>query len=153
MTTFAPRDYPIMELAIALDSKPQEQIQEGDIAAMRRPDIGIGLAEANLYLWLLVEGYEHYEWRGLTWPIYEPFDPTGEYDGSGYTRYDKRRYSIPLARLQQVFPALDLVAARDPAQAYQPFYTIDTDNNLWLTDSTPFDIAGLVFDKENGVYL
>jgi len=154
MTTFMPRDYPVIEMAIALWSMVPERPQEGDIMATRKPGIGIGLKEANLFLWLLVEGLEAWEFGQLKISNYEPLDPTGQYDpASAYTRYDKHRYCIPMTRLQTVFPSLDLVKVRDPVQAYQPFYTLDTDNNLWLTDRAPFTHEGLIFDKALGVYL
>lgn len=152
--SFTPREYPTAEIAIALWSMAPERIQEGDIVTWRRPDIGVGLQEHKLYLWMLVDGFEISELPALKMPVWEPFDPTGEYEpSSAYTRYDKRRYNIPLTRLQTVYPALDLNRCRDPNDGYQPFYTIDTDNHLWLTDTTPFQATGLIFDRVEGVYL
>lgn len=153
MTTFAPREYPVIEIAIANWSEAPEHIQEGDICGARRPNIGIGLAEAKMWLWLLVDGFESSELKGLTWPVYEPYDPTGEYDGPTYIKYDKRRFNIPFARLAELYPSIDLNRCRDINDAYQPFYTLDTDNNLWLTDTTPFQASGLIFDNVMGVYL
>lgn len=154
MTTFTPREYPTVEIVVCAHSEVPERRQEGDILAVRRPDIGIGLAEAKLYLWLLVQGLAANEYDHLDDSIYEPFDPTGEYDPrSAYPLFDKRRYCIPFTRLQAVFPTLDLSKARDTNDPYQPFYTIDEDNNLWLTDRTPLAAEGLVFDKVNGVYI
>jgi hypothetical protein len=151
---YLPRDYPIAEMALAVYSMAPEHVQEGDIMAARAPDIGIGLKEAKRYLWLLIDGLELFEFGALSAAVYEPFDPTGAYDPhSAYTKFDRARYCVPLERLQTVFPSLDLNRARDEADAYQPFYTIDTDNNLWLTDLTPLPIEGLVFDKVNGVYI
>lgn len=154
MSSFSPREYPTVEISIALWNMAPERIQEGDICAWRRPQLGIGLKEAKQWLWLLIDGLEFNEYPELTMAIYEPFDPTGDYTPlSDYTRYEKRRYNIPLARLQTVYPALDLNRCRDLNDAYQPFYTLDTDNNLWLTDTTPFQATGLIFDNINGVYM
>jgi hypothetical protein len=151
---YLPRNYPVAEIGIALWSMVPEHVQEGDILEVRQPDLGIGLKEAKQCLWLLVDGMEQFEYGELKEGLYEPFDATGAYDPPGdYTRFDRNRYCVPLARLQTVFPSLDLNRARDDADAYQPFYTLDTDNNLWLTGLTPLAIEGLVFDKVNGVYL
>ena len=120
----------------------------------RRPMVGIGLKEAKTFLWLLVDGLAAWELPELTHVLMEPLDPTRLYEPpENYTRYDKRRFSIPLERLQTIYPSLDLNRARDENDAYQPFYTLDTDNNLWLTSQPPLQATGLVFDKAYGVYL
>ena len=152
--SFTPREYPTAEIAIALWNMAPERIQEGDIVAWRRPGPGVGTKEHELFLWMLIDGLEVSELPALTMPIWEPFDPTGEYEpASAYTLYEKRRYNIPLTRLKTIYPALDLDRCRDLNDGYQPFYTIDADNHLWLTDSTPFQATGLIFDRVEGVYL
>jgi len=153
MVDYKPRSYPTAEVAIALFSGQGERLQEGDITSVRKPQIGIGLKEAKTRLWLLVQGPQYIEYAGLKEKVTEPIDPTRLYEDQAYIKYDKRRFCIPLARLIQVFPTLDLAKARDLGQAYQPFYTLDTENHLWLTDRIPLDTAGLVFDKALGVYL
>jgi len=153
MVDFAPRNYPIAEIAICLWSMDGERLQEGDITSVRKPQIGIGLKEASRFLWLLIEGPEYIGYAGLKEKVTEPIDPTRLYEDQAYIKYDKRRYSIPLDRLKIVFPALDLARCRDLDDKYQPFYTLDDDNKLWLTDRIPLDTAGLVFDKALGVYL
>ena len=153
MAIFVPRDYPTMEIAIALWSVLPERVQEGDIVAVRPPGSAIGFKEDKVFLWLLVEGLEANLFEFLTMPVIEPFDATGHYDGPTYTEFDKRRYCVPMARLKEVYPALDLDKARDPADRYQPFFTLDTDSNFWLTDQPPLTGEGLVFDKVTGVYL
>lgn len=152
--SFIPREYPIAEIAIALWELVPERIQEGDLVTWRRPGLGVGGKEHKLFLWLLIEGFEAGDLPMLKTPVWEPFDPTGEYEpASAYTRYDKRRFNIPLTRLKEVYPALDLNRCRDLNDGYQPFYTIDENNHLWLTDSTPFQVTGLIFDRVQGVYL
>jgi len=146
-----PRAYPTREIAIAVFQKAPEHIQEGDLVTVRPPTAGIGMKEAKLWLWILVDGVGSIM---LDAAVYEPYDPTGIYKPrSNYIRYDKRRYCAPLARIKQLYPALDLDRARDPGDAYQPFYTLDEDSNLWLTDHTPYAAEGLVFDKVKGVYI
>lgn len=153
MVDYAPRDYPAAEIAIALWSLLPERLQEGDITAVRKPQIGIGLKEASRFLWLLVEGPEYIEYAGLKEKVTEPIDPTRLYEDQVYIKYDKRRYCIPLERLKIVFPALDLARCRDLDDEYQPFYTLDEESHLWLIDSTPLAIEGLIFDKAIGAYL
>jgi len=149
-----PRAYPIREVAISLFSKIPEHIQEGDVVAVRPAQVGIGMKEAGLWLWLLIDGLEESQYTPLTDPVYEPFDPTGIYKPrSAYPVFDKRRFCIPLARIKQLIPTFDLDRARDPNDPYQPFYAMDEDNNLWLTDQTPWQAEGLIFDKETGAYI
>ena len=150
---FEPRSYPVAEIAIGLDNRAQEFTQEGDIVAIRAPGIGIGLAEAKLWLWILIDGFELYKYDELINPVIEPFDATGAYDPpASYTKFDRRRYCVPLARLNQVL-TIDLNRARDTADEYQPFYSLDQDNHLWLTDRTPLAAEGLIFDKVLGDYI
>lgn len=153
MTTFAPRSYPVVEVALACWSAAPEHVQEGDIMARRHPQIGIGMNEAKLFLWLLLEGLTAEQYAAWKFPIYEPYDPLGLYEPkTDYTVYDKRRFNIPFSRLSEVV-SIDLVRARNPLDEYQPFYTIDQSNHLWLTDSIPLQVSGLVWDKVLGVYL
>jgi len=152
MTTFIPRAYPIAEIAIAVESRVPERIQEGDICGVRKPQVGIGLKEASQFLWLLIEGLEANEYSILNTPVYEPFDPTGQYNDAK-TRFDKKRFCVPLARLLQVAPTINLARIRDTADDYQPFYTLDQDDHLWLTDMGPLSHEGLIFDKVTGAYL
>ena len=148
-----PRSYPTVEIAIDVENRPPEFKQEGDIATVRPPYIGIGLKEAKNRIWLLVDGLEQLEFGDFHYSVLEPYDPTGAYlPKENYTRFDRRRYCVPLARLHQVF-TIDLNRARDMNDAYQPFYTMDEDNYLWLTDRIPLSIEGLIFDKVIGDYL
>lgn len=151
---FTPRSYPTVEIAIDVENRPPEFKQEGDIATIRPPNIGIGLKEAKNRIWLLVDGLEQLEFSNFHYSVLEPYDATGAYHPhENYTRYDRRRYCVPLDRLQTVFPSLDLNRARDMNDAYQPFFTLDEDNYLWLTDRIPLSVEGLVFDKVIGDYL
>jgi len=153
MPGYVVREYPVMEIAIALWTMVRERVQEGDIVEARRPDIGIGLKEAKSFLWMLVDGEEFWEYMNLKESVYEPYQEDGDYDTSA-TKYDKFRYNIPLSRLEGEIPTLDLDKLRDQNDPYQPFYTIDEDTGLWLTEvHTPFEVKGLIFDKVTGVYL
>ncbi len=150
--------YPVREIALACFSKPDlngnERIQEGDIVAVRKPNISIGRKEANIYLWLRLEGLEENEMARLADCLYEPNELNVESGVPTGNRYDKRRYCIPFDRLKEVYPAFNMEKARDPDVVYQPFLGID-ENDLFyfLTEEPPFSVSGLVFDKQTGEYL
>jgi hypothetical protein len=144
-----------MEICLCSSSHVQERFTEGDIVDARRPGPAIGFKEGITRIWLLIQGWEFQVYGNLAQRIGEPFDDSGAYDPmvDTYTMRDKRRYCIPFSRLQSVFPSFDPGQARDLAETYQPFYTLDEDNFFWLTDKSPLPVAGLIFDKANGVYL
>jgi len=143
--------YPPVEVAISTvnstDLAAHERKKEGDIMAVRLVGewIGVGTKEISQRLWLRVEGLEHYESMHLIDLNHDP-DPDGEI-------FEKRRYCIPLDRLKEVYPALDIARVRDTADAYQPFLTLDGDNYTFLTEENPLEVSGLVLDKYTGEYL
>ena len=108
------RQYPIFEVAPLCHNLPPcgagERAMEGDIIAIRPPGQGAGRKERTRFLWLRLQGLEENEMGQLTTPLEE--------DG---IIYDKRRYGIPLARLKQLHPSLDLVRTRNSTDIYQPF--------------------------------
>jgi len=142
------RKYPIMEAAISLeDAAPHsggERKLAGDIIALRREGVGeIGKKERHGYLWLRLEGLEENDFTQLT----ESLEQGGE-------RFDKRRYCIPLNRLERVVPGFSISRAMDPADPYQPFMPVDEDVPHSYLDRGPIlSVEGLVFDKVTGRYL
>ena len=139
--------YPVMEVALALFSKPdlnsKERIQEGDIVDVRDLSAGgIGMKEANTFLWLRIEGLEANDMSALSSPLEE-----------NGVLFDKRRHTIPLDRLKVVYPSLDLSRSRDDSDLYQPFYLVDEESFEFLSSSPVFDVSGLVFDKSIGSYI
>lgn len=144
------RQFPVAEVAISMMGFQQsggikERIQVGDISGVRRPLGQIGWAEMRTYLWLHIEGLEEnelFQLGDLMWVS----EPGGE-------RYDKRRYSIPLERLQQLFPTFDVNRALDTADYYQPFMPFDEDNGFTLIAEKPLSVHGLVFDKATMEFL
>ena len=143
-------NYPVMEIAICLvDYAPlpsgHERALVGDIVAVRKPNIGIGLKEAELFLWLRVEGLEEAEFSKLTSYIF---------DSTSNIIYDKRRYSIPLEKIKELVPDFDVDLALKNDEVYQPFLTLDEDYTFVdIDDIQPFQISGLVYDKVIGDYL
>lgn len=138
------RKYPVMEVAIRTRSykdHDDERAKEGDIIAVRPPHFVIGTAERTGYIWLRIEGLEEGDF-GLQRTVFE-----------GKTRFDKRRYSIPLHKLKQVYPAFDINRAKDINDEYQPFIVLDLDTGVYLAPHKPFSVHGLVFDKVKGEYL
>lgn len=140
--------YPVCELALSLESCTplaggHERKLAGDIIACRVPGSGIGTAEAHSYLWLRVEGLEENVCARLTDRVEE-----------GGAAFDKRRYCIPLERLQAVVPTFDIARALDPLDLYQPFLVVDEDGPYtFLTMTPPLAAEGLIFDKVTGAYL
>jgi len=145
-------NYPTMEIAISMINAPDnpsgdERMKLGDIIAIRKPVDFIGIKESKLFLWLHIEGLEENAFAVFTQQVFEPTDPeTG-------LRYDKRRYCIPIGRLQVLYPALNQVRARDPDDFYQPFLTIDSEDFEIISADSPYEVSGLVFDKAIGDYL
>lgn len=144
-------NFPTREIVIALENAPDnasgtERIKIGDIIAVRPPGSFIGRLESRRYLWLHIDGLEENTFAIFMKQVFEPTDPQG-------TPYDKRRYCIPLDRLEIVYPALNQTRALDLDDFYQPFLTIDSEDFEILTAGSPFDVNGLIFDKVIGDYI
>lgn len=145
-------NYPVMEVAISLEDAPDnasgtERKKVGDIVAIRKPGSYCGSQETKLYMWIRIEGPEENEFAYFGRQVYEPTDPlTG-------VIFDKRRYCIPLDRLQIVYPALNQARALDPLDFYQPFITVDSEDFSFVAADPPYQVSGLVFDKVIGDYL
>jgi hypothetical protein len=142
----------MIEIAIALESVADtdggERKKEGDIIAVRPTGIGIGAKEASRYLWFRIDGLvTRAEYEQLASLLFEPDDPE-----SG-VRYDKRRYCVPLARLEIIDPSFDIGRARDTEDIYQPYMMVDPETLEYLTVDPPFDVSGLVYDKVVGDYI
>lgn len=145
-------NYPVKEIAISLFSyaplsSGHERVIEGDIVAVRDPDIGVGRKEVEEFLWLRVEGLEESEFDRLTDYVQ---------DSTSDIVYDKRRYCIPLERLIEADPEFDINLATDDDRIYQPFLLVDydTDYSFVLEDGhLPFQVSGLIYDKTIGDYL
>ena len=144
-------NYPAREIAISLeeatDNPDTERKKVGDIIATRPPSSFIGSKEAKDHLWLRIDGFEENEFAVFRQAVFEPDDPE-----SG-SRFDKRRYCIPLERLQIVYPAFNQARALDLDDFYQPFLLIDSEDYEIISADPAFDISGLVFDKVIGDYL
>jgi len=145
-------NYPTMEIALCMVNAPDnadgtERMKKGDIIAIRKPADFIGTQEGKIFLWLHIEGPEENEFALFAQQVYEPTDPeTG-------TRFDKRRYEIPLGRLQILYPALNQSRATDPNDFYQPFLLIDSEDYEIVAADPAYAVSGLVFDKAIGDYL
>ena len=61
---------------------------------------------------------------------------------------EKRRFSIPLARLKSINSGMDLARVADPNDAYQPFMTVDRRTRRQLTKND-VPILNLFLDKRN----
>lgn len=119
------------------DSVSWARVQCGDIVVVRPPGPAIGLKERATFLWLQIEGLDDSEMASLMTPLME----------NGVI-VEKRRYSIPFWRLQEVWPAFDRVRAMNPVDIYQPFQIYDQEYGEKLVDNVaPLVVQGLVFDK------
>lgn len=153
--------YPTMEVAILTVNRPDhdnERACPGDIIVIRRPHHVIGTKEGTEYIWLRFDGLEANGFWDLKGGSGTYMDP--QYDApdakSFETRYDKRRYCIPLERLKKFIPSFDIARAQDPEDFYQPFITVDfADSGFYkyLCNEAPLTVDGLVFDKDIGDYL
>jgi hypothetical protein len=145
-------NYPTMEIALAMVNAPDnadgtERMKKGDIIAIRKPADFIGTQEGKIFLWLHIDGPEENEFAAFAQQVYEPTDPeTGE-------RFDKRRYEVPLGRLQVLYPAFNQSRATDPNDFYQPFLLIDSEDFEIVAADPAYAVSGLVFDKAIGDYL
>lgn len=145
-------NYPTMEIALAMENAPDnvpgaERKKIGDIITIRKPGTAIGSQEGKRFLWLRIDGLEENAFAVFTQQVYEPTDPeTG-------TPFDKRRYCVPLGKLQTLYPALNQIRARDANDFYQPFILVDSEDFSFVAADPPFDVSGLVFDKATGDYL
>jgi hypothetical protein len=130
------RDRSAVEIALAVRSRSPnaggDHVQEGDIVAVRRPGEGIGRLEQRAFIWLRVDGVDLGE--AQTW-VEGNTEGLPSADPAAIT-YEKRRYCIPLARLKQLLPSLDLARVRDRADPYQPFL-----NGVDQAFPEPVDIA------------
>lgn len=142
-------NYPVMEIAVSLISyspleSGHERIIEGDIVAIRRPNIGVGIQEAINFLWLRIEGLEESEFYRLTDSI-----------TTSASDFDKRRYCIPLEKLEEIDNEFDVDLALISDLIYQPFLTLDEDDYTFILEDghLPLQVSGLVFDKVTGEYL
>ena len=125
----------------------------GDIIGFRpvdAPQAGmVGSAERNRYVWVLLELTD--EEAGI---ISQPVVGGVDQDGRVIEYFDKRRYCIPLERLEKIVPSFNPARAKDSGDIYQPFCLLDEDPP-WqiMTRARPLGTEGLVFDKVTGGYL
>lgn len=155
------RRYQEWEVALRARDKSGEHARSGDIIDVREPIGILGTKERNEYLWIMLSGEDDSIMQSLvaynTEPTFELSARKGidlpALDASPKL-FDKRRFCIPLARLNQVSP-FDMTRVLDPADPYQPFMPVDEDNGRVLDGARrrSLDMFGLVFDKATGKYL
>ncbi|PIQ23120.1 hypothetical protein COW64_25825 [bacterium (Candidatus Blackallbacteria) CG18_big_fil_WC_8_21_14_2_50_49_26] len=135
------RRYGVWEVALSARDEPNngvhERVQAGDIIAIRRQLGYVGRKERSSVVWILLTGLDDSDMYPLIHPVEEGND----------VFFDKRRYCIPLTRLKQAFPSLDMARITDRQDAYQPFCLLDEDTGYMLTMHPPFHVQGLVYDK------
>jgi len=135
----------IVEVAICTDNLADhtggERAKEGDIIAVRPLGTGIGSKEGKLFLWLRLDD--------LTYEQYLLVQTVEEEE----TRYDKRRYCIPLHRLEQLDSNFSPSRTRDQDDMYQPYLTVDEETYEFVSVGSTFQVQGLVYDKVTQSYL
>ena len=100
------QDYP--------DNQESERAKEGDIVGIRRDDApAVGLKENSNLLWMRIDG-EDSSFIGRL----------ADLNKEGVNRFDKRQYCIPLKRIKEIYPWVDLNRIRDPNDIYQPFMEV-----------------------------
>jgi len=154
---YGPREAAVLVKGYLPHSFESERATEGDIVAMRNLHHGIGFAEMANYLWLRLEGLDRTDMDFLSTVGVEPpdaMDRLEEIDHSTILFTDKKRFSIPLARLKLVAPWIDLDRVRDPDDIYQPFIQVDEETGSYIRGTRePLSVHGLVFDKTLGSFL
>lgn len=157
-------DYPTFELGIyvgesrADDADGITRRQTGDIAVARPANIGVGLKEMHSFLWLRVEGWSRARMMALTaelTPYSQPDVLDDPIDNDEEAMYEKNRFCVPMKALKAVMPSFDVDRAMDELDRYQPFLIVDEGNGddarieegLFLMDSRPIDLDGIIFDK------
>jgi hypothetical protein len=123
-----------------------ERATVGDIIDVRRPLGRIGTKECDQFLWIKLTCFGDID------ELWQLSQPHTEQDPEGPT-FEKRRFCIPLDRLKQVYPSLDIARVRDTADKYQPFLGYDEEGAFLIFNHSPLQIEGLVFDKTTGKFL
>lgn len=145
------RDYPVMEAALSLFhggrlASGHERATLGDIIEVRLPRGEIGTLERQVFLWLRIYGLDLGDMSQLKTPHFSN-------DELPERQFDKRMYSIPLARLKQVMPSFDMERARDPEDLYQPFFVLDETTGRFVANGqAPLPVQGLILDKRTRRY-
>lgn len=146
------REYQVREVAISCvnstdNSMTQRRRKHGDIIVVRDPLGHIGKKEAKEFLWLLIDGLDWWDCKEIELKR-EDAEAEAEY---------KKVFSIPLHRLKQVYPALDLNRLFDRADEYQPFCMPDYESSSYpykfIFNQKPLMAHGLIFNKLTGIYL
>jgi hypothetical protein len=120
-----------------------ERATVGDIILAREPAGYIGTKEADQFLWLKLTSLKDID---VFWDLFEPNEESE-------IQYEKRRFCVPLERLKQIYPSLDVARVRNTGDKYQPFLGYDEEGGYLLFNHSPLQIEGLVFDKATGRYL
>ena len=150
---YAPREVAILVKGHLPLPSGSERAMEGDIVTIRSPHNGIGTGERSNFLWLRIEGLDRNDMDRLKDPNAEPLDEEGEFI-EPHTKYDKRRFCIPLERLKKVAPWLDLVRVRCEVDNYQPFIQVDEETGNYIGGiRRPLSVHGLVYDKAKQRFL
>ncbi len=151
------RRFPIIEIGVLTINYPDhdnERAKEGDIIMARIPEHNVmGTAVWRDRIRLLIEGLEENEYPKLAGVNFDSDIDDLEADDLKPPIYDKRRYCIPLGRLEKIFPSFNINRARDVLDIYQPFMNLDEDTGKYLTPRKPLNVHGLIFDKVKGDYL
>lgn len=138
------RSYPILEASICLFhggtlESGHRRSRRGDVVNIREMSKGTGLSVPKRYLFVPIYGFDIDEMYRFTDTI---------------EAFEKRRYSIPLARIKQNYPALDMNKLLDQDEMYQPFILTDPNTGLFHgLNIAPFPAQGLIFDKKVGKYI
>jgi hypothetical protein len=139
-----------------VDHSAHERAREGDIIAVRKQGLseGIGRRSQKTVIWVLMELDVDFADK-LLMPLSDPLDPEDSDFIDGTVKfYEKRRYNMPLERLERFCPWIVLSDVRDEDKVYQPFLPVATDDNYYLQiDRSYFPTEGLIFDKGLGIYL
>ena len=134
----------LKEIAIALYDSPGG-IEEGDVIVCRNPLNGIGEKEGEMWLWGIADINEL-----LANIIDKP-----RRDLITNKIINKRRFKIPLEKIKQLDLNFSRSRARNLADKYQPYFTIDHNFLLVDPDPTTFELEkmSVIWDKVEGKFI
>ncbi len=134
----------IKEIAISLFDS-HGGVEEGDVIECRDVSNGIGLKEAEGYLWFRAD---------ISTSLAEVLKRSHtDIDGN---IVNKRRFKIPLQQIKDVIDAdFDINRARDLNDNYQPYLPIDAGCLFTDPDPQTFSLEGLdlIWDKSTEGYI
>lgn len=121
---------PMAAKEVCIAARTFNNVEEGDILGVRDPKGGIGLKEGKDFIWVIMDSSDM---------------PSGSLRNESNS---SPKYNLPLSKLQEKFPELDLTRLRDEADHYQPLFDTDPSTGLHRKQNLPKAFSRSIADKE-----